>query len=74
MFENRIRGFFHSPSPAPIAAETSTAFVACPAPLYATFSPAQHAFVAEVYRRAQELARERLRQRVRSRTPEFSRN
>lgn len=65
MFENRIRDFFAVP--------TIPAFVACPAPLFATFTTAHQSFIAEVYRRARELTEAQLRTPRRV-VPEFSRN
>jgi hypothetical protein len=72
MFANRIQNFLD----APVLPNGSfmPAFVACPAPLFAAFGPAQQAFVAEVYQRARELAQAQLRPPVRRWLPEFSRN
>ncbi len=76
MFENRISEFFADPVLAPVGVpcEECHGFVACPAPLFATFTAAQSAFVAEVYRRAQELTEAQLRKPTRRRLPDFSRN
>lgn len=69
MFENRISNLFVPPELAP-----APAFMACPAPLFATYTAAQQAFVAEVYRRALELTEAQFRKPVRRGIPEFSRN
>jgi hypothetical protein len=74
MFENRIQALYTDHIPTPVAAGFIPAFVACPAPLFATFSPSHLSFVAEVYRRAQELVAAQLQMPVRRRIPEFSRN
>jgi len=71
MFENRIRDF-SLPASAPVN-DTVPAFVACPAPLFASFSVAHQSFVAEVYRRAQELTEAQMRKPAR-RIPAFSLN
>jgi hypothetical protein len=76
MLENRIRDQF-APAIAPVAIGVESAFVACPSPLFATFTTPHQAFVAEVYRRAQELAEAQLRETARRRTfrlPAFSLN
>jgi hypothetical protein len=74
MFENRIRNFLASPEYTPAFAGSLPAFVACPAPLLAMYTPAQHSFFAEVYRRAQELTESQLRKPTRRRMPQFSVN
>jgi hypothetical protein len=75
MFENRISHLFLVPEAATLTALSPAAgFVACPAPLFATFTAAQQSFVAEVYRRAQELTESQLRKPTRRGVPEFSRN
>jgi hypothetical protein len=74
MFANRISDYFDAPSLTPTVAIFQPAFIACPAPLMATFSAAQHAFVAEVYRRAQELTESQLRKPARRPLPQFSLN
>lgn len=74
MFENRISEFFAVPVPSPAFAGFAPAFVACPAPLVATFSAAHQSFVAEVYRRALELTETQLRKPARRAIPEFSLN
>lgn len=74
MLENRIRNFLVYDESIPAAAGSLPAFVACPVPLLAIFTPAQHSFVAEVYRRAQEMTEKQLRKPTRRVIPEFSRN
>ena len=74
MFENRIATFFSTPELTPAVAAPAPAFVACPAPLFASFTAAQQSFVAEVYRRAQELTEALFRKPARRAIPEFSRN
>ena len=73
MFENRVRNFYAAPILTMSGVGHQPAFVACPAPLFTSFTSAQQAFVAEVYRRAQELTEAQLRP-PRRRIPEFSRN
>jgi hypothetical protein len=72
MLENRIRNL-SLPDDAPAWVGFQPAFVACPVPLFATFSTMQQAFVAEVYRRAQELVEAQQRPAP-SRIPAFSLN
>ena len=72
MLENRIRNLF-LPDAAPAWMGFQPAFVACPLPLFATFTATQQAFVAEVYRRAQELV-EAQQKPAPSRIPAFSLN
>ena len=72
MFANRISQFFSDIESTPGPA--LPAFVACPHPLFATFTAAQQAFVAEVYRKAQELTEAQLRKPQRRPLPEFSLN
>jgi len=74
MFENRIRDYFAINEPTPAFADTQPAFIACPVPLLATYSQAHQSFVAEVYRRAQELTESQMRKPTRRPIPEFSRN
>jgi len=74
MFENRIKEFFAEPLTTPALAGVVPAFVACPAPLFASFSPGQQSFVAEVYRLARELAEAQLHEPARRTIPEFSLN
>lgn len=74
MFENRIKEFFAEPLTIPALAGLSPAFVACPVPLFASFTPGQQSFVAEVYRLAREMAEAQLRKPVRRAIPEVSRN
>jgi len=74
MFENRILDFFEINEPTPASAVANAAFIACPVPLLANYTFAQHSFVAEVYRRAQELTESQLRKPARRPIPEFSRN
>jgi hypothetical protein len=74
MFANRIRDFLSDTTHIPAIAGSTPAFVACPAPLFATFNPMQQSFVAEVYRRAQELTEAQLQQPTRRLIPEFSMN
>jgi len=77
MFENRIQGFFSLPARTPAASAVAgqfAAFVVCPAPLCASFTPTHQAFVAEVYRRAQELTESQLRKPSQRAIPEFSLN
>jgi hypothetical protein len=72
MLENRIRNLF-LPDVDPAWMGVQPAFVACPLPLFASFSTTQQAFVAEVYRRAQELVEAR-QWPAPSRIPAFSLN
>jgi hypothetical protein len=74
MFENRIRKFLPLPESIPAFTGSLTAFVACPVPLLAVFTPAHQSFVMEVYRRAQELTESQLRKPTRRAIPEFSLN
>jgi hypothetical protein len=74
MFENRIRDFFATIDPTPAFTGAIPAFMACPVPLLANYSLAQQSFVAEVYRRAQELTESQLRKPARRLIPEFSLN
>jgi hypothetical protein len=74
MFENRIRKFLVLSESTSAIAGSLPAFVACPVPLLAIFTPAQQSFVAEVYRRAQELTESQLRKPTRRMMPQFSRN
>lgn len=71
MFENRISEFFTNTEFAPVAA--SPAFVACPVAMFGQ-TATQVAFVAEVYRRAQELTEAQLRRPTRNRIAAFSLN
>lgn len=74
MFENRISQFYRvSEEVAGIAAQ-APAFIACPLPVVACFSAMQQSFVAEVYRRAQEMTEAQLRKPARRLFPEFSLN
>jgi len=74
MFENRIRKFFAVAEPVSESSETGSAFVAFPVPLLANCNLAHQSFVAEVYRRAQELTESPMRKAVRRAIPEFSLN
>ena len=74
MFENRIRDISATAAFEPVAVAVGSAFVACPVPLFATFTAAQQAFIVEVYRRAQELTEAQLRRPARRPIPEFSLN
>jgi hypothetical protein len=74
MFENRIRAYLPIQEPTPTSAGPHAAFVACPAPLLATFTAAQQSYVAEIYRRALELTESQLRKPARRAIPEFSMN
>jgi hypothetical protein len=74
MFENRIRDYFAISEPTPAFAVAIPAFIACPVPLLVNYSHAQQSFVAEVYRRAQELTESQLRKPTRRPIPEFSLN
>ncbi len=74
MFENRIRNYWASSEYTPAFAGSLPAFVACPAPLLAMFNSTQQSFVAEVYRRAQELTESQLRKPTRRKMPQFSLN
>ena len=74
MFENRVQEYYAAPILTPAGAGVQTAFVPCPVPLFATFNYAQQAFVAEVYRRAQELAAAQLKKPTPRPIPEFSLN
>jgi hypothetical protein len=74
MFENRIRNYFAVAEQVPYGAGALPAFIACPLPLLATYSFAQQSFVAEIYRRAQELTESQMRKAVRRSIPEFSLN
>jgi len=73
MFANRIREHF-APILTPAATDFQPAFVACPLPVFSAFTPSHQAFVAEVYRRAQELTEAQLRKPARRPIPEFSLN
>ncbi|VTT99954.1 unnamed protein product [Gemmataceae bacterium] len=73
MFENRISAFFTTSEFAPVAPGSTPAFVACPVTMFGQ-TVNQVAYVAEVYRRAQELTQSQLRKPVRSSRPEFSMN
>jgi hypothetical protein len=72
MFENRISQYF--PVSDQAMAAPAPAFIACPLLLVAGFSPMQQSFVAEVYRRAQEMTEQQLRKPARRLIPEFSLN
>jgi len=74
MFENRIRDFLATAEPTPAIAVALPAFIACPIPLVPNYGYAQQTFVAEVYRRAQELTESQLRKPARRLIPEFSLN
>lgn len=74
MFENRIREYYAAPILTPAGVDVQSAFVACPVPLFATFNSTQQTFIAEVYRRAQELAAIQLQKPARRAIPEFSLN
>jgi hypothetical protein len=74
MFENRIQTLLATPRFTLAVASPTPAFVACPAPLFTAFSSSQQSFIAEVYRRAQELTAAQLQQPARRAMPEFSRN
>ncbi|WP_439630287.1 hypothetical protein [Gemmata sp.] len=73
MFENRISEFFSNSEYAPVAAGFSPAFVACPVAMFGQ-TMTQVAYVAEVYRRAQELTEAQLRRPTRNRIAAFSVN
>jgi hypothetical protein len=73
MFENRISEFFTTSEYAPAAAGFAPAFVACPVAMFGQ-TATQVAYVAEVYRRAQELTQAQLRRPARNRTAAFSLN
>lgn len=73
MFENRISEFFTTSEYAPAPAGFAPAFVACPVAMFGQ-TVNQAAYVAEVYRRAQELTQSQLRKPVRSSRPQFSMN
>jgi len=75
MFENRIGSLGAAPILTASGVVVPPAFVPCPTPLLVMFGPTHPAFVAEVYRRAQELAASQARApRPRWRMPEFSLN
>jgi hypothetical protein len=74
MFENRIKHYYDLSESTSAFAGTQPAFVACPAPLMAAFTPAQQFFIAEIYRRALELTESQLRKPARRTIPEFSLN
>jgi hypothetical protein len=74
MFENRISKFFATAEPVSELSETLPAFIAFPVPLLANCNLAHQSFVAEVYRRAQELTESQMRKAVRRVIPEFSLN
>ena len=74
MFANRVSNFLAAPALVPVAVGFCPAFVACPAPLFASFTAAHQAFIAEVYRRAQELTEAQMRRPARRALPEFSLN
>lgn len=71
MFENRIREFMESE---PAVTTHQPAFVACPIPVVVGFTGGHLSFVAEIYRRAQELAEEQLRKPKPRLLPHFSLN
>lgn len=73
MFENRIRNFLAAPVLVPAFAGCQPAFVACPLNMFPGFGTSQQAFIAEVYRLAQELTEAQL-SKPRQRIPAFSRN
>jgi hypothetical protein len=74
MFENRIGKFFESEQTTGTSAGVAPAFIACPLPLLVGYSQAQQSYVAEVYRRAQELTEAQMRKPARRRAIEFSLN
>ena len=74
MLQNRITHYINSHSEMDAKATTQPAFVICPGPVFAMFSPAQQALVAAIYRKAQELTEAQLRKPAVRRTPEFSLN
>jgi len=74
MFENRISQFFPVTAEFADFAAPAPAFVVCPVPVVACFSPVQQSFVAEVYRRAQEMTEQQMRKQARRFIPEFSLN
>jgi hypothetical protein len=74
MFENRISNYFQSTASVPSGVGALPAFIACPLPLLVNYSCSQQSFVAEIYRRAQELTESQMRKSVRRSIPEFSLN
>lgn len=75
MFANRVSEFFLEPSLAPAIAGLAPAFVSCSLPALGVVCMAQQMFIAEVYRRAQEMSETQLRKPAKvRRIPEFSLN
>jgi hypothetical protein len=74
MFANRISQFFSDTESTPGPSEPPPAFVPFPVPLFAIYTAAQQAFVAEVYRRARELTEAQLRKPAHRPRREFSLN
>jgi hypothetical protein len=74
MFENRIREYLAITEPSAAIVAAFPAFIACPVPLLANYTYSQQSFVAEVYRRAQELTESQLHKPARRLIPEFSLN
>jgi len=74
MFENRIQTLLATPRFALAVASPAPAFMACPAPLFTAFSASQQSFIAEIYRRAQEMTAAQLQKPDRRAIPEFSLN
>lgn len=75
MFANRVSEFFPQPAFAPAVAGLAPAFVSCCLPALGVVSQAQQMFVAEIYRRAQEMTEAQLRKPATiRRIPEFSLN
>jgi hypothetical protein len=73
MFEHRFRELITEPIVANMSF-AAMAFVPCPCPLMATFTPTHQAFVADVYRIAREMTETQLRKKARPRVPAFSIN
>lgn len=74
MFEHRFRELIAETVPAAFAVASVAAFVPCPCPVFAGFSPAQQGYVTEVYRIAREMTEAQFRQTPRFRMPAFSAN
>jgi hypothetical protein len=73
MFANRISAYIELEL-TPIGVSHLPPFVPCPIPVIAAFNQAQHSFVTEIYRRAQELTESQLRKRQPRSIPCFSLN
>ncbi len=73
MFENRCREWFETNGPVAVTRPVA-AFAPCPCSIMSGFTPAQRAFIGEVYRLAWEMTEAQLKKPAAPLAPAFSLN